>query len=174
MRAVRLPLLLLTLAMAFARNPPPGLLPAISLRRPSRRLPPGESRAAVARLRHAGHRRAPAAGGAQAQRAHGRPQARSSIRFPASPGSCCVSSRSGCALTPAEKTWPLACDAAGAHAALMNSPGHRANILDEQYNSIGIGVVRTLARESTSPRILPGGFPDASVERGRRARWPAT
>lgn len=30
-----------------------------------------------------------------------------------------------------------------AHTALMNSPGHRANILDPQFNSIGIGVVST-------------------------------
>lgn len=34
-------------------------------------------------------------------------------------------------------------DAARAHVALMNSPGHRANILDTQFNSIGIGVVNT-------------------------------
>jgi uncharacterized protein YkwD len=36
----------------------------------------------------------------------------------------------------------LAADAAAAHSALMHSPGHRANILDPQYNSVGIGVVR--------------------------------
>jgi hypothetical protein len=36
----------------------------------------------------------------------------------------------------------LAPDAAEVHAALMDSPGHRANILDAEYNSIGIGVVR--------------------------------
>jgi hypothetical protein len=33
--------------------------------------------------------------------------------------------------------------AARAHTALMNSPGHRANILDAQFNAIGIGVVDT-------------------------------
>jgi uncharacterized protein YkwD len=37
----------------------------------------------------------------------------------------------------------LAVDAARAHTALMNSPHHRANILDSEYNTIGIGVVRT-------------------------------
>src|SRR5208282_5740895 len=37
----------------------------------------------------------------------------------------------------------LSADASRVHKALMNSPGHRANILDAQYNSIGIGVVRT-------------------------------
>jgi uncharacterized protein YkwD len=37
----------------------------------------------------------------------------------------------------------VAADAARAHTALMHSPGHRANILDAQFNSIGIGVVRT-------------------------------
>lgn len=30
-----------------------------------------------------------------------------------------------------------------AHVALMNSPGHRANILDPTFNSVGIGVVNT-------------------------------
>lgn len=30
-----------------------------------------------------------------------------------------------------------------AHVALMNSPGHRANILDPQFNAVGIGVVNT-------------------------------
>lgn len=34
-------------------------------------------------------------------------------------------------------------DVASAHVALMDSPGHRANILAAQFNSIGIGVVRT-------------------------------
>ncbi len=37
----------------------------------------------------------------------------------------------------------LAADAARAHTALMHSPGHRANILDAQFNAIGVGVVRT-------------------------------
>ncbi len=37
----------------------------------------------------------------------------------------------------------LAADAASAHTALMHSPAHRANILDAQYNAIGVGVVRT-------------------------------
>jgi cysteine-rich secretory family protein len=35
----------------------------------------------------------------------------------------------------------VAPSAARAHAALMHSPGHRANILDSDYNSVGIGVV---------------------------------
>ena len=37
----------------------------------------------------------------------------------------------------------VASSAARAHAALMHSPGHRANILDSDYNSVGIGVVRS-------------------------------
>jgi hypothetical protein len=37
----------------------------------------------------------------------------------------------------------LAADASRAHTALMHSPGHRENILDAQFNSIGVGVVRT-------------------------------
>jgi hypothetical protein len=37
----------------------------------------------------------------------------------------------------------LTSNAARAHTALMNSPGHRANILDTEFNSIGVGVVRT-------------------------------
>jgi uncharacterized protein YkwD len=34
-------------------------------------------------------------------------------------------------------------NAARAHTALMHSPDHRANILDSDFNSIGVGVVRT-------------------------------
>ncbi len=34
-------------------------------------------------------------------------------------------------------------DVDSAHAALMGSPGHRANILSDHFNSVGIGVVRT-------------------------------
>ena len=37
----------------------------------------------------------------------------------------------------------VAASAARAHAALMHSPAHRANILDPDYNSVGIGVVRS-------------------------------
>jgi hypothetical protein len=37
----------------------------------------------------------------------------------------------------------LSSGAERAHTALMHSPGHRANILDKDYNSIGVGVVRT-------------------------------
>ncbi len=37
----------------------------------------------------------------------------------------------------------VAASAARAHAALMHSPGHRANILDSDYNSVGIGVARS-------------------------------
>ena len=32
---------------------------------------------------------------------------------------------------------------AGAHDALMHSPPHRANILDPDYNVIGVGVIRS-------------------------------
>jgi Cysteine-rich secretory protein family len=37
----------------------------------------------------------------------------------------------------------FAADAARAHSALMHSTPHRANILDRDYNSVGIGVVRS-------------------------------
>jgi len=37
----------------------------------------------------------------------------------------------------------FAADTAQAHAALMHSPGHRANILDRDFTSAGIGVVAT-------------------------------
>src|SRR5262249_1151993 len=33
-----------------------------------------------------------------------------------------------------------------AHVGLMNSPGHRANILSPKYNAVGIGVVRVKSR----------------------------
>lgn len=36
-----------------------------------------------------------------------------------------------------------AVDAAEAHRALMQSPGHRANILEPKYERVGIGIVRT-------------------------------
>jgi uncharacterized protein YkwD len=35
----------------------------------------------------------------------------------------------------------LEVDAAGAHAVLMNSPPHRANILSQNYNAVGVGVM---------------------------------
>jgi uncharacterized protein YkwD len=35
----------------------------------------------------------------------------------------------------------LEIDVAGAHAILMNSPAHRANILSRDYNAIGVGVI---------------------------------
>jgi len=37
----------------------------------------------------------------------------------------------------------LSAAASLAHTALMHSPGHRANILDAQYNALGVGVIRT-------------------------------
>jgi uncharacterized protein YkwD len=56
----------------------------------------------------------------------------------------------------------LAATPARVHAALMNSPGHRANILDAEYNSIGIGVIRgtegLYVTEDFARRL-----PDASV-----------
>ena len=45
-----------------------------------------------------------------------------------------------------------------AHAGLMNSPGHRANILGGKYNAVGIGVVRTKNRVWVTQdfaRVLP-------------------
>ena len=37
----------------------------------------------------------------------------------------------------------LEIDAAGAHAALMHSAGHRANIMNPDYNAVGVGVINT-------------------------------
>src|SRR5208337_5468961 len=37
----------------------------------------------------------------------------------------------------------LEMDVAGAHAILMNSPPHRANILSPKYNAVGVGVLRS-------------------------------
>ena len=34
-------------------------------------------------------------------------------------------------------------DAPGAHIALMHSPGHRANIMNPDYNAVGVGVINT-------------------------------
>jgi hypothetical protein len=57
----------------------------------------------------------------------------------------------------------IASDAARVHTALMNSPGHRANILDPQYNSIGIGVVRT-AEGIYVTQDFARRLPEASVD----------
>jgi uncharacterized protein YkwD len=57
----------------------------------------------------------------------------------------------------------VAGDAARAHSALMHSPGHRANILDRDFDSVGIGVVRTergIFVTQDFSRLLPS----ASVE----------
>jgi hypothetical protein len=57
----------------------------------------------------------------------------------------------------------LAADAGRAHTALMNSPHHRENILDREYNSIGIGVVQT-AQGIFVTQDFAHRLPDASVE----------
>jgi hypothetical protein len=59
-------------------------------------------------------------------------------------------------------------DAARAHVALMNSPGHRANILDPQFNSVGIGVVNTpdgIYVTQDFARRLPNATVDEAEER---------
>lgn len=62
----------------------------------------------------------------------------------------------------------LARDAARVHTALMHSPGHRANILDTQYNSIGIGVVRTpegmFVTQDFARRISEASVPEAEEQ----------
>ena len=57
----------------------------------------------------------------------------------------------------------MASDAAHAHDALMHSPGHRANILDAQYNAIGVGVVRT-SNQIFVTQDFARRLPEASVE----------
>jgi uncharacterized protein YkwD len=57
----------------------------------------------------------------------------------------------------------LAADAERAHTALMHSPHHRENILDPDYNSVGIGVVRT-ARGVFVTQDFAHRLPEASVE----------
>jgi len=54
-------------------------------------------------------------------------------------------------------------DAVRAHTALMHSPGHRANILDPKFNSIGIGVVST-PRGLYITQDFAHRLPRASVE----------
>ena len=46
----------------------------------------------------------------------------------------------------------------------MRSPRHRANILDPEYNAIGIGVVLT-AREVFVTQDFARGLPETSVDR---------
>lgn len=57
----------------------------------------------------------------------------------------------------------LAADAVGAHTALMHSPGHRANILEARFNSIGVGVVQTPEGIYVTQDFVRR-FPEASVE----------
>jgi hypothetical protein len=62
----------------------------------------------------------------------------------------------------------LAGDAARAHSALMHSPGHRANILDAQFNSIGIGVVHTpdgiFVTQDFARRLPEASVPEAEEQ----------
>jgi len=57
----------------------------------------------------------------------------------------------------------VAGDAERAHTALMHSPHHRDNILDRDYNSVGIGVVST-ARGVFVTQDFARVLPEASVE----------
>lgn len=57
----------------------------------------------------------------------------------------------------------LAGDATRAHTALMHSPGHRANILDGEFNTIGVGVVRTSAGIYVTQDFVRR-LPEASVD----------
>ena len=76
----------------------------------------------------------------------------------------------------------VAASAARAHAALMHSPAHRANILDPDYNSVGIGVVRSggeiyvtqdfarLVKHSSVEKIEESVAVDLNRERGTAGR----
>lgn len=64
-------------------------------------------------------------------------------QFPGEPGLSLRLGKTALRFDTSGENVALASDAARAHTALMHSPGHRANILDAQFNSIGIGVVRT-------------------------------
>jgi uncharacterized protein YkwD len=57
----------------------------------------------------------------------------------------------------------VAADAERAHTALMHSPHHRDNILDREFNSVGIGVVST-ARGVFVTQDFARVLPEASVE----------
>jgi uncharacterized protein YkwD len=57
----------------------------------------------------------------------------------------------------------VAADAERAHTALMHSPHHRDNILDREYNSVGIGVVRR-GEEVFVTQDFARILPEASVE----------
>ncbi len=57
----------------------------------------------------------------------------------------------------------VAGDAERAHTALMHSPHHRDNILDREYNSVGIGVV-IAGREVFVTQDFARVLPEASVE----------
>lgn len=54
--------------------------------------------------------------------------------------------RAGSRFTSSAENVALADDAESAHRELMNSPGHRANILNPEYNAVGIGTVEQKGR----------------------------
>ena len=62
----------------------------------------------------------------------------------------------------------LEMDVTGAHAILMNSPPHRANILSPDYNAIGVGVMRSgdevYVTEDFAHRLPDYSQPEADAE----------
>ncbi len=73
----------------------------------------------------------------------------------------------------------LEMDVAGAHAILMNSPPHRANILSPDYNAIGVGVIRSgdevYVTEDFAHRMPDYSQPEADAELQKTiAKYAAT
>ncbi len=69
-----------------------------------------------------------------------------SHQFPGEPGLEQRVSSTGARFNSAAENVALADSVEEAHLALMNSPGHRANIMDPNYNAVGIGVVQVKNR----------------------------
>jgi uncharacterized protein YkwD len=103
---------------------------------------------------------------------------------PISGGPADRAKKAGIQFTRLTENLALAADAVAAHEGLMNSPGHRANILDPAVTEVGIGAIVSVEAAVTSlivtqmfasppERIDPAGARDALTDRlnaARRAR----
>ena len=82
---------------------------------------------------------------AEAARIHAQKMARAgdiSHRFPGEPDVTERARRKGALFKAIAENVALAGTPEEIHLALMNSPGHRANILNPEYNAVGVGVVQ--------------------------------
>ena len=117
---------------------------------------------------------------AQAALAHSRKLASHgdlSHQFPGEPELTQRVSATGARFNALAENVAVAGDPGEAHIALMNSPGHRANILNPEYNAVGVAVVRVnrdMYVTEDFARVVPSYSPDqfrsAVISNFNRAR----